>query len=222
MHSSGGVRIPEQPPTVAPAAIVLPAPVASDPPTVADAPDAGDGIPTSWATAYGHHVPYREAIALARKRSAELDAAQDLPQITTRLDAMTRAWATVFHAPDASLTDKLDAVNIAAAASLLWSRRLDALGLHDSAGSYRTDSRVALSFEDVADGPGQRWRSEGLALAKLCVTLARRDNITATAERCAHLESDYPGGTLRASSRGCACDPNDPLCSSSMSGWCHP
>lgn len=228
-HASGSTLVPEPPPSVT---STPQEPPDEAPVVLVGAPDAGDEMPTSWSTAYGHHVPYREAVAVARKRTADLDtaiasdagslSAQDLQVVTSRLEAMTRAWASVFHAPDATMADKLDAVNVAAAASLVWSRRLDALGLHDTAAGFRTDARVALTFEDVADGPGKHWRSEGLALAKLCVTLASRDRITATAERCARLEQEYPSVTQRSSSRGCPCDPGDPLCSSSMSGWCRP
>lgn len=194
-----------------------------------ETPPAPSPLPASWATAYGHHEPWSQASAVVKSRAEALAAivtdagavdAETLARITSRLDAFTRAEATAFHAPDATLDGKLAAAADAAETILAWSRRLDAFGLESTAGRFQADPRVGLSFEDVAQGPGRRWRSEGLALAKLCITLAERDGKTHRAAECRALVEGNPTTEPTTATRGCACDPGDPLCSSSMSGWC--
>lgn len=192
--------------------------------------DAREQLPVSWASAFGHHEPFAQASAVVHARAEALagaiapDAgaidAEALERITSRLDAFTRASATAFHAPDATLDGKLAAVADAAETILAWSRRLDAFGFESTAGRFQADPRVGLSFEDVAHGPGRRWRGEGLALAKLCITLADRDGKTRLAAECRSFVEHNPTTDPGTATRGCACDPGDPLCSSSMSGWC--
>jgi hypothetical protein len=94
---------------------------------------------------------------------------------------------------------------------------------------------VALTFEDVAHGPGERWRQEGIALVDLCIVQARSAGIDGpTARQCGALRRSVVGSAGARTSRpakkplrdgrvnGCACAFGDPLCSASMSGWCHP
>jgi len=122
---------------------------------------------------------------------------------------------------------------------LAWSRKLDEAGLARAPATFRSDPSVALTFEDVANGPAKRWREEGLALVSMCFEIARANKIDSDQARdCGAMRRSYarviaaqrPSPSARASMtstdagspNACACDPGDPLCSASMSGWCRP
>lgn len=206
-------------------------------------------LPVSWAETFGHTRPFAEAMALARGTRATFDSAvasgitsadggppapRRFEQASSLLDQASRRFAAAYHAPDATAGDKVDALREAAAMILAWSRTLDEAGLARAPASYRSDPSIALTFEDVANGPAKRWREEGVALVQRCVDSARASRIDSPAARdCTAMRQVYVHVLARraptrvdagaASDTGaCACDPGDPLCSASMSGWCRP
>jgi hypothetical protein len=253
--TSAPVVVPEQPSS---AGLVVPPP----PPLIEDfltlpeesKVDLPPALPISWSHTYGHNKPFAEAIQSARKVRSSfesvassvtpssdggLPSAKEFERVSALLDQGSRQFAAAYHAPDATPSSRVDTLREAAAMILAWSRRLDEAGLARAPAHYRSDPSVALTFEDVANGPAKRWREEGLALVTLCVESAKISNIdTAAARECGGMRKTYArifaerrapppaavgkdaGGTTAAT--GCACDPGDPLCSASMSGWCRP
>jgi hypothetical protein len=114
----------------------------------------------------------------------------------------------------------------AATMILAWSRQLDEQGLTRAPAAYRTDATLALTFEDVANGPAKRWRQEGLALVHVCTEAARSENVdTAAAHDCATMRRTYARAVearVATDAGACGCHPGDPLCSVTMNGWCPP
>ncbi len=240
------VRIPEQPAT----------PEADEPPTAASPPvsaepivltnDAGlDELPASWSNPYPRSKAFVEELAAARAARAAFEtsagaiasagdggapAPRDFERVNALLDHASRRYAAAFHALDATPANRIETLRDGAAMILDWSRRLDAAGLARAPAAYKTDSRLGLTYEDVADGPARRWRDDGLALVGLCIENARAGRIESAAARdCLAIRATYARApaqrralrqTLDAGATACGCDPGDPLCSASMNGWC--
>lgn len=196
-------------------------------------------LPVAWRTPLKTTVPFAKALARARREhrlvdpaARSADAGLPTPEQFEHLNAMaeiaTRSYADAYFAPDVNDAGRLDALEEASRMLLTWAVWLDEVGLTKAPATYRTSAKVALTFEDVVVGPAKRWRGEGLALLRLCVERARETKLaaTSTGQRCAELEKQY-ARVLRDADKnaapaggGCACDPGDPLCSSSMNGWC--
>jgi hypothetical protein len=240
------IELPAQP-----SAAEEPAPVAEPiPAIIIAAPHAAEldagapALPVSWSVTFGHTRTFVEAIRIARTARASFDVIAATSVVTdagtptpkqferasSLLDQGSRQFAAAYHAPDASSANKIDALREAADMILAWSRRIDEAGLARAPATYRSDSAVALTFEDVANGPAKRWREEGLALVHLCIESARASGISSPSARdCSTMRQSYarvigkkPLAMADAGASGCACDPGDPLCSASMSGWCRP
>ena len=212
--------------------------------------DAGPpALPMSWARTFGHTQPFAEAIRAARAARSSFEAAaaaslspvdggappaRRFAEANALLDLASRRFAAAYHAPDATEGNQIATLREGAEVLLSWSRRLDELGLARAPASYRTDPSIALTFEDVAVGPAKRWREEGVALVLRCVELGRSPGARAESalRDCAAMRRTYDhvvrrrtaadAGAGRADEGACACDPGDPLCSASMSGWCRP
>ncbi len=227
--------------------------------------DAGTtALPIMWSAAFtfGHTKPFAEAIAKAKESRRSFDrtaslvfaapaatsaadagppgtttlAAKDFEHASSLLDMTSRLYAAAYHAPNVTMQNRIDTLHDAGEMILSWSRKLDEVGLARAPATYRADPSIALTFEDVANGPAKRWREEGLAIVQLCVELATSSHLDGAASRdCAAMRQSYarvlsrPHGKAIATSPGdagsppaCACDPGDPLCSASMSGWCRP
>jgi hypothetical protein len=215
-------------------------------------PDArAPELPVSWRATFGQTRPYADAMRLARSMRATLDklvlapdaGSKSFEETRSLLERSSRAYAAAYHAPDATQVGQIDTLREAAEMIFGWAERLDDAGLGESATRYQSDPLVALTFEDVAHGPGQRWRQEGMALVDLCIVLARSAGIDGPASRrCGVLRraaalavekaganpkpkrplSNRADGGRNLNLNGCACAFGDPLCSASMSGWCHP
>lgn len=244
----GPVALPEQPPQAEPAEeAVDPTPEPVPLPQPASAPP----LPQTWRIPEEEPRSFAEAITAARALRGTFDAkvtsftpgrdggapsSKDFERVNVLVDQTSRKYATAYHAPDATPATRVDSLREAAAMILAWSRRLDEAGLSRAPAGFRSDPSLSLTFEDVANGPAKRWREEGLALVGLCVDMVRGTSIDTPATRdCASLKQAYAAIlTTRAKSAplapprpkpeaaGCACDPGDPLCSASMSGWCRP
>jgi hypothetical protein len=219
--------------------------------------DAGEpALPISWAITFGHTRPFADAMRTARSARASFQpaaaamvmpadagapSAKQFERASSLVELCSRQFAAAYHAPDASPTDRLDALREAATALLGWSRQLDDAGLARAPSAYRTDPRVALTYEDVANGPAKRWREEGLALVHACVESAHAGKLDTPASReCAAIRQAYTRiparrppaaspdratGTTNVdagASSACACHFGDPLCSASLNGWCRP
>lgn len=260
-RSAQRVVVPEQPnaATSAPPATLASASGESAAPETAAEEHQRDlpaVLPVSWANTFGHNKPFAEAIKSARlaRTSFEsvakavtgstdggLPAPREFERVSALLDQGSRQFAAAYHAPDATPAARIDVLHEAATMILAWSRQLDEAGLARAPAQYRSDPSVALTFEDVANGPAKRWREEGLALIALCVESARTSNIdSAGARGCSGMRTSYARVLSERAARrpasatlgkdagaseaatGCACDPGDPLCSASMSGWCRP
>ncbi|MBX3204644.1 MAG: hypothetical protein KF764_06215 [Labilithrix sp.] len=256
-HVPQPVAIPAQPAREAPVEVAVTEVAVPEPapePVVeldAGTPDPPE-LPLSWSVAFGHTLPFAEAMRIARSSRTAFEGAaastvsqadggapapRQFERASSLLDLTSRRFAAAYHAPDADAASKLDALREAAAMLLAWSRRLDEVGLARAPAAYRSERAVALTFEDVADGPAKRWRAEGIALVQLCVESARSSRLDTPATReCSAMRQTYArviarqaraprapdAGGDRREPNGCACDPGDPLCSASMSGWCRP
>ena len=168
-------------------------------------------LPSAWSaptTVDEAPVPYANAILRARAKrqivlqgvlASDDDALADAASFDRAnglVDVCNRLYAAAYHARDASAAGKLDALGEASAVLLAWSELL--LRARIQSTTFRTTATVALTFEEVVHGPALRWREEG-------ETLARQ------VER----ESNGAGKSPPQ-----CCRPGDPLCSSSLSGWC--
>lgn len=234
------IELPVQPEQEPPAAAATaPAATATEPPVPAPPAEKLPPLPASWSAPPKEVVPYAKALAAARDgrrafESESFDGDGGVPsperyeRANSLLETTSRRFAAAYHAPDVTEDGRIAALYDAADLVLAWARRLDEAGLARAPSGYRTSSKVALTFEDVVVGPAKRWREEGLALVRLCVDKAKSTKSTTMAAReCAALRERY-ARVLQASSAarsdagatGCACDPGDPLCSSSMNGWC--
>jgi hypothetical protein len=218
-----------------------------DPPSLPVPPrpdEAREEIPLSgtWAATFGHTVKYAQARVEADdaftrfqiaakplfdlKDGGALDP-NDFQKANAQVDLMNRKFAAAYYAPDVKKEQRIDVLERASTALLSWADRLDQLGLTKTPPSYRTDHRLALTFEEVTHGPAQRWHGEGLALANLCVDRATKDGVTGpnasncriNAQKYAVVTTPKPKTTAPVE---CACNPGDPLCSATMSGWCRP
>lgn len=227
---------------------VEPAPeIAEAPPQpVPDRPDEEqETIPLTgaWAVTFGHNGYYadamknvqsaRAAYAAAAKPIFESDGgvppAPDFQKANALLDLLNRRFAAAYYAPNATIQERIAVLEEAASTLLRWSQRLDDLGMAQLPATYRTDHRVALTFEEVVQGPAKRWRSEGFNLAGICVTRARTEDVdNAASKSCKTLHDNYAHlSAVKAPPKSkapaeCACNPGDPLCSATMSGWCRP
>jgi hypothetical protein len=207
-------------------------------------PDGGargdEILPVTWRAAFDQTRLFADAIRLARQSrgsceasavalGASVDAgpptAKRFEEARALFDKCNRAFAAAYHAPDATEEDRLTALAEAAAMLLAFSQRLASAGLTHAPQALRSDPAVALTFEDVAHGPVQRWRQEAVALLGLCAS-ARGAADSPAGRSCLALRRgpDRARGKPDAgrTPNGCACAPGDPLCSASMSGWCHP
>ena len=197
-------------------------------------------LPVTWRAAFDQTRPFAEAIRLARQSRASCEASADalgraldagpptakrFEDVRALFDKCNRAFAAAYHAPDSTDADRLIALAEAAAMLLLFSQRLETAGLRHAPPTLRADPTVALTYEDVAHGPVQRWRQEAVALLDLCAS-ARGAPESPAGRSCLALRLGPAGpGKSDAGSaqNGCACAPGDPLCSTSMTGgWCHP
>jgi hypothetical protein len=220
----------------------MPEPAPSADVAAVEAVDAGaPDLPDSWTTTVAPKKPFAVAIREARATRAKFEVAaaatmgardggppdtKQFERANGLLDLGSREFAAAYHAADAPPGGKVDALSGATTMILAWSRKLDELGLARAPASYKNSPVVALTFEDVAVGPAKRWREEGAALAALCVMTARANAIDSQAAKaCVQQENVYGRVVVRRTpsadgGSGCACDPGDPLCSASMSGWC--
>lgn len=228
-------------------AVTEPTPVLAEPEKIDPvipvmiSPDHPADLPSAWKATFGHTKPFVEAIAAARGARASFDAelksmtstdagapdGKQFERVASQLELANRRYAAAYHAPDANPQNKVDALNEATVMLFGWSVKLDENGLAKAPSHYKTDPAIALTFEDVANGPAKRWREEGLALSQLCVESARTSQIdNAKTKECAKLRQVYlravPKKVADGGATGCACPHGDPMCSSSMSGWCHP
>jgi hypothetical protein len=146
------------------------------------------------------------------------------------MDLLNRRFAAAYYAPNASVEERITVLESAASKLLEWSRNLDRLGLNVTPATFKADSRLALTFEEVTEGPSKRWRNEGYQLAKLCAERAESehiDNASTNISKSLHeryrrvlLRDPAPANSMAPAE--CACNPGDPLCSATMSGWCRP
>jgi hypothetical protein len=240
------VEIPRQP--VGEVEPVIPPPFSLDDGPVVTLVDAGKvDLPVAWKTAFGQTRPYAVAMTEARATRAAWEKAarsvapnpdggtpsgKPFEDARALLERGSRGYAAAYHAPDATPTQQLDAIREAAEMILAWSKRLTLAGLADTPPLYRSDPSIALTFEDVAHGPVRRWLDEGTALLELCVQEARLARLdTPAARTCTALAQPHKAALAKRASgaadggrgaNGCACAFGDPLCSASMSTWCHP
>lgn len=227
---------------------VEPAPEVPEAPPqpVPDRPDEEqETIPLTgaWAVTFGHNGYYADAIKNVQSaRAAYVAAAKpifqsdsgvpsapDFQKANALLDLLNRRFAAAYYAPNATIEERIGVLEEAASTLLRWSQRLDDLGMAQLPATYRTDHRVALTFEEVVQGPAKRWRGEGENLAAICVTRAKTENVdNAATKNCKALHDNYAHlSTVKTAPKSkapaeCACNPGDPLCSATMSGWCRP
>lgn len=198
----------------------------------------------AWAATFGHTLKFAEAMDKARfsRRVFEvskkaivvvdggLPSALEFQQANGTMDLLNRNLAAAYFATDATNEQRIRVLEEASSTLLAWAKRLDELGLGLAPAAFKSDHRLALTFEDVAEGPAKRWRNEGYQLSKLCVDRGATDHIDNDATKtCKQLHDQYravlnrhappPKSTAPAE---CACNPGDPLCSATMSGWCRP
>ncbi|MBX3190633.1 MAG: hypothetical protein KF819_26770 [Labilithrix sp.] len=144
------------------------------------------------------------------------------------VDQASRMYAAAFHAPDAPGDGRIDAIAEAAELDMTIARALDEAGLDSLPRDWRSDPGVGSTFEDVAVGPMRRWRDEARVLARACVETAREIGVaTDAARRCASLRTGAAPKLTKVTrsvdaGAPCACAPGDPLCSSTLGGWCAP
>jgi hypothetical protein len=245
------VRVPDVPPpqpvevaNVEPAPEIAEAPAAAVPARPDEEPDT---IPLSgaWAATFGHTASYAEAMQNVRKAREAFDAASTplqaaadggLPNPTAfqranaLMDLLNRRFAAAYYAPNANTEERISVLESAARKLLEWSHDLDRLGLDVTPATFKADARLALTFEEVTEGPSKRWRNEGYQLSKLCVERAESERLdNASTKSCKTLHDRYrrvllrePTPTKSKAPAECACHPGDPLCSATMSGWCRP
>lgn len=238
-------KIVVPPPQPVEIAKVEPPPEIPEPPPVPVPPrpdEEPETIPLSgaWAASFGHTAPFAEALANAHKtRDAflaaskpltTLDAPAEFQKVNALIDLLNRRFAAAYFAPNATEEERIAVLEEAASTLLAWARRLDEAGLAVTPAKLRTDPRVALTFEEVTEGPAKRWRNEGYHLSKLCVERAATDHVdNAATKSCRNLQNTYKLVLANVASppktkapAECACNPGDPLCSSTMNGWCRP
>ena len=243
------VAVPDAPPQPVEIAKVEPAPEIPDLPAVPvpDRPDEDpDTIPLSgaWAATFGHTSSYAEAIGTAHKTHDAFSVASkslasvdgglpnpvDFQRANALMDLLNRRLAAAYYAPNATSEQRIAVLSEAASTLLAWSRQLDDMGLGVTPAAFKADHRIALTFEEVTEGPAKRWRGEGYALSKVCLERASSDRIdNAATKSCKQLHDLYKQVLLRGTAppktkapAECSCNPGDPLCSSTMSGWCRP
>lgn len=219
-----------------------PEPVEAHAPPRASAPEpAEEGeLPEIWSSPAPPAVHFAEQLALARELRVRLaalpargggdgaEARSSFAQRQTLFERASTAYALAAGATDAGDEGRVTAMSEAAETMLEWSRSLDALGLSPLPASWRADTSLRLSFEDVSAGPAKHWRTEGAALARHCVRVAEAAHVSsAPAGRCRALEERVAKVTRAPRDRAdagvgsaCACDPLDPLCASSLGPWC--
>ncbi|MBX3229806.1 MAG: hypothetical protein KIT84_05685 [Labilithrix sp.] len=240
------VAMPEQPPQPdegeegATATEPGPGP-APAPASAADAPkdDPSTMLNGAWSATFRHDQKWADAIKNMRDARAAyvaaatpvftstsgVPAASEFQHVNMLLEQLNRRSAAAYYAPDATSEQRIEVLDEISTMLLRWSQKLDELGLTKTPASYRTNGKIALTFEDVVQGPAKRWRGEGLTLANLCVQRAKSDNVTTSAARaCETLHKTYTtaGAPPPATQPECACPAGDPLCSASMNGWCKP
>lgn len=194
-----------------------------------------------WFVTDASETAFTTSIFFARRSSGDaerwLDGADAGAGITPEwfagversAESASRFFANAYHARDASEAEKIAAVLAGAESALRIARRLDDLGLAVLPARWRTHAGLALTFEDVASGPVQRWRDEGHALVQLCIEAATDLHVEdANVAKCKALRKLGGRVAIRrafardAGARGCRCQPGDPLCSENAS-WClHP
>jgi len=176
---------------------------------------------------YSARISYVTAVTpLFAAVDAGAPSATDFEAANSLIDQLNRRSAAAFYAPDATNEQRIEVLDEISTLLLRWSQKLDEMGLAKTPASYRTSGKIALTFEELTHGPAKRWRGEGLTLANLCVQRAKSDHVeTSAARACNTLLKTYttPSTTPPSKSQPeCACNPGDPLCSASMSGWCKP
>lgn len=147
--------------------------------------------------------------------------------VNRRASDMSAWYAHAFRAPNATPEQKIAVVLLAAESALSLARRLDEVGLGAMPKAWRTDPKLAVTFEDVSLGPSRRWRDEGLALVQLCIEAAFDANVhDASTKKCQALRKTQGAAVIRrafaradAGAQGCRCAPGDPLCSEPAT-WC--
>lgn len=219
--------------------------VASDPAPPSGPAPAAEPLPLPdlspvWRTAGDASLRHAEELAAARElrarlargtmRAADAGAAALLSFTTAQalVERTSATYARAATATDASEAGRVEAMSEAADVMLGWAASLDRAGLATLPASWRTDATVRVSFEDVSQGPTKRWRAEGAALARHCASVAHEAHLaTPAATKCKELHARVgrvvkgaPSKGADAGASGCACDPLDPLCSSSLGPWC--
>jgi len=161
------------------------------------------------------------------------DAMRWFGRVQTHADYTSRWYAAAYHAKDATPPKQIEVLALASDVALGWAKRLDEVGLAKLPVAWRSDSHIAATFEDVAQGPARRWLDEGVALVQLCVDFAKHARVDSDSSRsCTALQKTYGRFTVRKRSAdgksatpssppsGCGCTPGDPLCSTT--DWCKP
>lgn len=241
------VVVPDAPQPVE-VAKVEPAPEIAE--SVVPVPDRPDEEPETipltgaWAATFGHTLAFRQAMAevtrlrgpfrVSANRLTLVDGGAppviDFHTAESTLDMLSRRYAAAYYAADATSAERVTVLEEAARTLLEYSKKLDDVGLTVVPAAFKTDHRLALTFEEVTEGPAKRWRSEGFQLAKLCVERSQNEHVdTDSAKGCKTLHDTYKAAVVKNTTppktkapAECACNPGDPLCSSSMNGWCRP
>lgn len=193
-------------------------------------------LPQTWSWTFNQTNKY--AVAKANMQSARtayttaaasftngsVPAPSVFEKVSSALEFLNRSYAALYYAPDATDEQRVATLEEAANTLLDWASQLDAIGLDKLPKSFRTSGSIALTFEDVVHGPAKRWRGEGLSLATACVARAKANKIdTPAAKTCTNLVKASAAQPAPSKAKPeCACTPGDPLCSATMSGWCHP
>lgn len=234
------VEVPAQPPqTEPPPPVVEPTP---DPGpidlSVKEDDDSPGPLPQAWSWTFNHANKYavaKQNVQTARTSyvnakssftAGNLPAPGDFEKANAALEFLNRSYAGLYYAPDATDEQRIATLEEASKTLLDWASYLDTIGLDKLPKSFRTSGSIALTFEDVVHGPAKRWRGEGLSLANACVARAKSNNVSSTASKsCDALvkaNANLPQPPHAKTKPECACVPGDPLCSATMSGWCHP
>lgn len=228
--------VPAAPDVVVVAESAAPAPPVSEAPAAPAPPPPPEDLPPIWTERRTADVRFADQLAVARAlrarfatmpaRGADAGAQGRTTFEATQavVDQTSTAYARAARAQDADDDGRVTAMSEAAEVMLAWAQSLDALGLATLPPAWRTDGALRVSFEDIAYGPAKRWRAEGAALARQCARVASNAGVdSAAAAECRRLDARMARLVKPARSdagTACACDPLDPLCSSSLGPWC--
>lgn len=231
------VDLPEQPEQP----VVMVVADAADVPAVDEAAAAAPVevvLKGEWSKTEVYRSPYAHS-----RDAAELAAMETVKLLDTSAAGLgvTAAWyaavnekaeraslfyAIAYRAHDATPAQRIDAALEGGRHALGVAKRFEAVGLATLPKAWRAETTLAITFEDVAQGPARRWRDEGRALIQLCIESgAELDVQNASTTLCLDIRKAEGTVAVRrafardAGARGCKCSPGDPLCSESAA-WC--